>query len=365
MTSICHITIVHTRYDVRIFHKECKSLSKAFEQVNLIVADGLGDEIKDGVNIYDIGKPKSRTDRFLKMSSRALKKAVEIQSEIYHLHDPELLRIALKLKKSGAKVIFDSHEDLPRQIISKPYIPKILRKPIAFFVEIFENRIAKKIDGIVAATPYIRNRFLKIHPNSIDINNYPILDDIKFNNQWNNRTHSIGYIGGIFKTRGIIETLDAIKDTDIKLILAGNFSPESLETECKRHKGWKNVEYLGFLDRKGINELLGKVKIGMVILEATPSYINSLPVKMFEYMAAGLPLIASNFPIWRQIITESNCGICVDQTSPSDIAKAIIKLISNNHLLKQHGINGRKAIEEKYNWEIEEKKLIKYYSSLL
>ena len=364
MTSICHITIVHKRYDVRIFHKECKSLSKTFEQVNLIVADGLGDEIKDGINIYDISKPKNRTDRFLKMSKRALIKALEVQSNIYHLHDPELLRIALKLKKSGAKVIFDSHEDLPRQIISKPYIPKFLRKPLAFFVEIFEDRIVKKIDGIITATPYIRDRFLKTNPNSIDINNYPILNDIKFNKEWRNRTHSIGYIGGILKTRGIIETLDAIKGTDIKLILAGNISPKSFEDECRRHEGWRNVEYLGFLDRKGINELLSKVKIGMVILEATPSYIHSLPVKMFEYMAAGLPIIASDFPLWRKIIIESDCGICVDQTNPSDIAKAITKLITDEDLLKQYGVNGRNATKEKFNWGIEEKKLIKFYKAL-
>ena len=81
-------------------------------------------------------------------------------------------------------------------------------------------------------------------------------------------------------------------------------------------------------------------------------------------MAAGLPIIASDFPLWRKIIIESDCGICVDQTNPSDIAKAITKLITDEDLLKQYGVNGRNATKEKFNWGIEEKKLIKFYKAL-
>ncbi len=363
MTKICHITTVHPRNDVRIFLKECTSLSKQWSDINIIVADSKGDEVKNGIKFHDIGKPKGRRERFFKKTKQALNKAISINADIYHLHDPELLRIALKLKKRGAKVIYDSHEDLPRQIASKNYIPKFFRKPIAFFVEIFEDRIARKIDGIITATPFIRDRFIKINKNCIDINNYPLLDDITFNENWENRSKSIGYIGGIYKTRGIIETLEAIQNTDIKLLLAGHFYPSKLEDECKNHPGWKNVDYQGFIDRNDINKLLSKVKIGMVILEATPSYINSLPVKMFEYMAAGLPIIASNFPLWRDIISEAECGLCVDQTNPQEIKKSISALLADDSLLIKMGKSGRNVVEEKYNWGIEEKKLIEFYSS--
>jgi hypothetical protein len=279
--KICHITTAHPRYDVRIFHKECISLAKEFSDVHLIVADDKADEIISGVHIHDIGKPTGRRSRFINSGKTALNKALIINADIYHLHDPELLRIALKLKKSGAKVIYDSHEDLPRQILNKPYIPKFLRKPVSLIVEKYENRIVKKLSGVVAATPHIKERFSKINPNSTDINNYPKISDIDFYDNWENRELAIGYIGGIFRTRGIFETLDAIEGTDLKLHLAGNFSPASLEEDCKKHLAWKQVEFHGYLDRTGINNLLKKVRLGMVILEATPSYIYSLPVKMF------------------------------------------------------------------------------------
>lgn len=361
---ICHITTAHPRFDVRIFHKECVSLANVFKDVHLVVADGLGDESVNGVQIHDIGKPKGRKGRFLSSGKKALKVAVAIKADIYHFHDPELLRIVKKLKNTEAKVIFDSHEDVPRQILNKTYIPKFFRRTISSIFEKYENKIVKKISGVIAATPHIRDRFIKVNKNCIDINNYPKKDDIAFNNDWSNRANSIGYIGGIFRTRGIIETLDAINGTDIKLILAGAFSPPELEVECKSHPGWKNVDFRGYLDRKGINQVLGEVRAGMVILEATQSYIVSLPVKMFEYMAAGLPVIASDFPLWNQIIESTGSGICVDQTNSEEISNKLSSMLSKTDKLKKMGENGRKAVEEFYNWELEEKKLFEFYETL-
>lgn len=358
---ICIITTAHPRFDVRIWHKQCMSLAKEFKDVHLVVADGNGNDTNAGIKIHDIGKPSGRKERFLKTGKIALAKALEINADVYHIHDPELLRIAGKLKKSGAFVVYDSHEDLPRQILNKPYIPKIFRKHISSDIERYENMKVKKLSGVIAATPHIRDRFLKINSNSTDINNYPKIDDIRFCEDWSSREASIGYIGGIFKTRGIFETLDAINGTDIKLILAGNFAPAELESECKNHPAWKNVDFRGYLNRKGINELLEEIRLGMVILEATPSYIYSLPVKMFEYMASGLPVIASDFPLWRSIIEETGCGICVDQTNPEEIRDKIKILIHDTETLKEMGKNGRKAVEEKFNWEAEERKLIAFY----
>ncbi|HOK38138.1 MAG TPA: glycosyltransferase [Bacteroidales bacterium] len=363
--KICHITTVHPRFDVRIFHKECQSLNDEFKVVSLIVADGLGNTVANQIQIYDIGKAKSRKERFVKTVHKALKKALSLKADVYHLHDPELLRIIKKLKKSGAAVIYDAHEDLPRQILNKPYIPKLLRNFISLVIEKYENKKAKIADGIITATPHIRERFLKINPNTTDINNFPKINDILYHNNWDEKELAIAYIGGIFKTRGILETLEAIKDSNIKLLLAGKFSPESFETECRNHPGWKNVNYFGFLDRNGINNILKQARIGMVILENTPSYIVSLPVKMFEYMAAGLPVMASDFELWKSIIETENCGICVNQKDVNEINQKLNQIIFNTELLKKMGKNGRNAVINKYNWSLEEKKLISFYKNLI
>ena len=358
---ICHITTVHQRNDVRIFHKQCKSLAEIYTDIHLVVADSKGNEIKDGIKIHDIGKNKTRLSRFTNTVSKALKKAIEIDADVYHIHDPELLRILKKLKTK--KIIYDSHEDVPRQILSKHYIPKIFRQIISTLFENYENRICKNLDVIICATPFIRDRFVKINHSSFDVNNFPIVSKFDYKKSKYSNEKSIGYIGGIFKTRGIIEMLDLISGTDITLHLGGFFSPSTLLDECQKHPGWKNTIFYGFISRDKVNDFFGKINAGIVILESTPSYIVSLPVKMFEYMAAGLPVIASDFPLWKEIVEESNSGICVNPKNISEMKEKVHDLLLNENLRREMGHNGRTVVETKYNWELEKRKLFHIYKT--
>ncbi len=361
---ICHISTVHPVFDTRIFHKECKSLVKAGYEVHLVIQHKK-DEIVDGVHIHFLPKPKNRKERMLKLRKIALQKAIEINADLYHFHDPELIPVGLQLKKLGKKVIYDVHEDVPRQTLTKEYIHPFLRKFIANTFEIYENWASKKFDAIITATPHIRDRFIKINPNTLDINNYPKLDELFEPIDWEKRKNEICYIGGISRIRGIVELVKSLEYTNTVLHLAGEFESEKLKNEVMSLKGWKKVKYYGFVDRQIIKKILGKVKIGVVTLHPTINYLYSLPIKMFEYMSAGIPVLASNFPFWRDIIEKNNCGVLVNPLNPKEIADGINYLLNNDDLMKQMGLNGRKAVENKYNWENEEKKLVKLYKEVL
>lgn len=364
--KVAHLTSVHPRYDTRIFVKQCCSLTKMYD-VHLVVADGVGNENINGVNILDIGKFNGRKNRIINAPKAILIKALEVDADLYHLHDPELILIGLKLKKLGKKVIFDSHEDIPNQILSKHYINPLIKKPLSFGAKAFEQLICSHFDAIVAATPFIRDKFLKINSNTIDVNNFPKLEEFNQSEANIKNGSQVCYVGGLADVRGIVEMVESVSltKTDSTLRLAGNFADSDLESKVKKMNGWKAVNFLGFVDRKEVQNTMSTSIAGLVVLHPTISYIDSLPVKMFEYMIAGIPVIASDFPLWRSIIDESKCGLCVDPLDTSAIANAIDYLIEHPSEAVELGRNGRFSVIEKYNWDIEEAKLFDLYSKLL
>lgn len=368
MYRIAHLTSAHPRNDIRIFLKECSSLAAAGFNVSLVVADGKGHEFKSGVNIYDVGILPGRLNRMWHTTNKIFAEAKQLDVDVYHLHDPELMPIGVKLKKLGKKVIFDAHEDLPKQLLGKHYLNPLLSKFLSIALAKYEQLTCKNFNAIVAATPIIRDKFLKINTSSIDINNFPLQQELapKIASDGYKKNNGVCYLGAINQVRGIKEMIAAMAllTTNTRLKLAGNFNEFSIKTSVKGYAGWQRVDELGMISRKEVSELLADSFAGIVTFHPLPNHLDAQPNKMFEYMSAGIPVIASDFPLWRQIIEEHHCGICVDPLDPQAIAQAIDYLATHADEAQQMGENGQQAIAKYYNWAIEEKKLLNLYGKL-
>lgn len=365
--KIVHLTSVHARYDTRIFHKICTSLANRGYQVVLIVADGKGDEEKNSISIFDVGAFKGRLDRMRMAPQRLFAKAATLNADLYHLHDPELIPIGLKLKQLGYPVVFDSHEDVPKQLLGKTYLSKPVRWGLSKGFSAYERWACRKLDAVIAATPHIRDKFLTMDVYSVDINNYPLPGELDAGAASGSRGREVCYVGDIALVRGVSELIQAMDlvRSGVRLNLCGRFSEPEVESACKKMPGWSAVNEMGFVDRVELGTVLGKSVAGLVTLRPMANYFEALPVKMFEYMSAGIPVIASNFPLWREIVEGKHCGLCIDPLSPHAIANAIDYLVMNPDEAKRMGENGRCAVMSHYNWLSEESKLVALYEELL
>jgi glycosyltransferase involved in cell wall biosynthesis len=184
---------------------------------------------------------------------------------------------------------------------------------------------------------------------------------------WQTKAAEVCYVGTIAEMRGVKELVRAMALTrsDARLNMVGAYAEPEVEAEVRTYDSWNKVNDLGVQNRLGVAEVLGRSVAGLVTLHPATNYLDSLPIKMFEYMSAGIPVIASNFDLWKTIVEESHCGICVDPLDPAAIAAAIDYLVNHPEEAKKMGENGRQAVLSRYNWAQEEVKLIAFYKRLL
>ncbi|MGE0635527.1 MAG: glycosyltransferase family 4 protein [Bacteroidia bacterium] len=364
MKKVCHFTSAHPRNDIRIFIKECRALAAAGYDVTLVVADGKGDEHNSGIKILDAGKSSGRISRMTKTVWRVYKRALAIDADIYHFHDPELIFVAYLLKLKNKKVIYDVHEDLPRQLHGKHYLGKFSATIIAFFAELVEDFFAKRFTAIITVTPFIYNRFQKLNRAGEMICNFPRLEEFNTVTAVAAKQNEICYVGSITEERGIVELLKTLEKIDTRLNLVGSFATDELRNRIIKMPAWKKVNETGVLGRTAVAAIIGQSKVGLSVLRELPNYVNAYPIKVFEYMAGGIPVVASDFPLWKEIVEGNNCGICIPADDVNAIAAAVTKLLQDENLAQKLGENGKKAVKEKYNWEAESRKLLAFYEKL-
>lgn len=373
MTRICHITSVHKAYDTRIFLKECRSLAQAGYEVKLVAQHPQAETV-DGVEIIPVNrKGKGRLSRILFFTWRMFYVAIKTKSKVYHFHDPELVPAGILMRLMGKKVIFDIHENIARQIKAKHYLP--FKFVISKLYGIVDWISAKCFYIILAEYSYekIYSNWTKNYEIVLNMPDFDFLLPFQNTQRVYNQTLELYYVGGITFVRGIETVVKAIYELksrghEVVFHCVGPYEDSEMEKikaipEFEKVKN--EIHFYGPMRLDLALEMSKKCHIGLSILLPIENYLESYSTKIFEYMAIGLPVITSNFELYRKVIEKHNCGFCVDPSDPVELADKIEYFTMRNDAISEMGKNGIAAAKTYYNWKREEEKLLNVYAKLL
>lgn len=364
--KVVHISTVHSCQDPRIFLKECRSLAEEGHEVHLITPDGIED-IRDKVHIHEFKTQfKSRAIRFFKSPTDIFKQALSYNPDVIHFHDPELIPVALKIhnRHGSVSIIYDIHEDNTTAIEQREYLPSFIKPFVKKVVQLYESRAEKELYTIIAEK-YYKKRF----PNAIEVLNYPELDWMEKKNYQQNRYPGIIYAGNVREDRGALNHAKILTYIeDIELWSIGRCTSE-LYRKMKAEAGSCENRLI----TEGIDEyvpfetIIKKYKsknwlAGLAIFPYSDHVKEKQLTKFFEYMAAGIPIIYSNFPEWRKLLDPLNVGFAVNPDSANEIKLAIERLKSDKDLWEEKSKNGQKIVKH-FSWQSQEKALFDMYKN--
>jgi glycosyltransferase involved in cell wall biosynthesis len=349
---VFHASSVHPATDNRIFHKECAALSDNGLEVHLCAVAEV-DETKNGIYIHALPAQGSRLRRVVLGYLRIWKNLRKVKPDLLHVHDPELIPLALFWRVvSGHPAVYDSHEDLPKAVMGKPYLPMSTRRIIASFAQVLEWAAGRGFSMIVAATPSIARNYpaRKV----VTVENFPWLASFPKVTPISAATpRNFVHIGGLSRDRGVFQMFSAIETssltTPMALTVAGSLDAET--QELFREKAQIAVTYVGNLPVSEVPSVISDSIAGLVLFMPAPNHFESQPTKLFEYMAAGRPFVASNFAYWIKLFGPFDCGLFVDPCDPVAIREAMETLAGDLPMAEAMGLRGRSALERHFTFE--------------
>lgn len=366
---ICHVSTVHLALDTRIFYRYCLSLKKQYK-VSLIACHSK-EESKLGIPIIPYKRYKNRIFRTLLSWLLVLPKCLKQKAKIYHLHDPELLPLALILRLFRKKVIFDIHENIAEDIFDKDWIK--LKSLWYHLYNIAEYPVLKSATIILAEDSYLK-RYKGRAKNLHVIHNYC---DVDFFKEYkveaiNRNKKNLFYSGILLLNRGILEIAEAIYIAKNKGHILHFHCVAELYTQVSealvRLPFYDDIKsqfhFYGRLPLEESYTISKQCGIGLCIIHPMSNSIESYPTKLFEYMAVGLPSISSNFKLYKEVLEGNNCGTTVNPLDPQELAHSIIQVSQDEKEYINWSENGMKTVHERYSWKTEEAKLLRIYKEL-
>jgi glycosyltransferase involved in cell wall biosynthesis len=369
--KVCMLTTTHRPHDGRIYQKEAKSLAKEHQVTIIAPSDTASVESHHNLNIVTVRKPASNLLHPVTLW-REFKACLGQKSDVIHCHEPDALLVALLLKAiQGKRVVYDIHEHWPSEIPVDFGLasPKVLYKALQSLLSPLEIFLSRSSDALIAVSDSVAERFNGDGKTPVIISNFSIVDPAIPHHHNSTGRNLICMAGNMQLFHGIRECIQALslvrtKYPDVSLTLIGEIGEEAEGVVADAGLEEK-IRKTGYLPYRQMYEEIGRGEIGLLIFQ--PEYYNvyiGLPNKLFDYMLCGLPVIASDFPEIRKVVAGAECGILVDPTNPEEIAEAVAYLLEHPEEAQRMGENGRRAVEEKYNWRREEKRLMDLYNSL-
>ncbi len=361
-SSVMHATSAHDASDGRIADRACRTLADAGFSVRL-AGPGvlLPAAAKAGVTQAVIPRRESRLARMVISPIDIGFTVIRERPDVVHLHDPELLPIGVLLRVLRFSVIYDAHEDLEAQVRDKYWIPSRLRGTASRAARLIEVAAGQFMTSIVAATPTIATKYPA--EKVFVVRNLPRLARFQSDTPLIERPPLAVYVGAMSTERGALQLVDAAADLPCgSLRIAGSAAESQLLGKLQRRKGWGNVDYLGTVDLGVSVRLQLDSSVGVCTFLPTEAHLDALPTKLFEYMAAGLAVVASDFPLWRTFL--HGCALFVDPLDPVAISDAIQRLLTDTNERVRLGEAGRAAASAGFSWEAEEAQLLFTYAAI-
>lgn len=360
------VTTVHRPFDTRIFHKQAVSLAEAGYDV-VLIQRGEAAEVVKGVRIVPLPTAPNRYVRVTWNCWLALRAVLASKASICHLHDPELIPLGLVLKALGKTVVYDVHEEL-LLVDDRAYVPGWAKRPLAWALRTVEVLAESFFDRIVAATPLIADHFRADRVTMI--RNTPRLDELADCglSPFADRPRQAFCAGGMAHYNGVdlmIAAIGAMPDTPpSRLVLGGEFANEQDRERALSIPGADRVDFPGWLDRPALTREMARSRAGIALYRRTANVLRADPVKLYELMGAGLPVVVSDVPRWRDLVLKNDCGIMVDPEDADACAAALSRILNDPEEAEAMGRRARATILAGYEWSVDEARLLGLYDQL-